>query len=52
MNQTNALAGSTKESLRNIELVKSLGLTYQEEKRLNLNTFKILQLELQKNPIY
>lgn len=46
--QTNALAGSTTESLRNIELVKSLGLTYQEEKRLNLNTFKILQLELQK----
>jgi ATP-binding cassette subfamily B protein len=46
--QTNALAGSTTESLRNIELVKSLGLTYQEEKRLNLNTFKILQLEIQK----
>lgn len=46
--QTNSLAGSTTESLRNIELVKSLGLTYQEEKRLNLNTFKILQLELQK----
>lgn len=46
--QTNALAGSTTESLRNIELVKSLGLTYQEEKRLNLNTLKILQLELQK----
>ena len=46
--KTNALAGSTTESLRNIELVKSLGLTYQEEKRLNLNTFKILQLELQK----
>jgi ATP-binding cassette, subfamily B, bacterial len=48
VNQTNVLAGSTTESLRNIELVKSLGLTYQEEKRLNLNTFKILQLELQK----
>lgn len=48
VNQTNALAGSTTESLRNIELVKSLGLTYQEEKRLNLNTFKILQLELEK----
>jgi ATP-binding cassette, subfamily B, bacterial len=46
--QTNALAGSTTESLRNIELVKSLGLTYQEEKRLNLNTLKILKLELQK----
>lgn len=48
VNQTNSLAGSTTESLRNIELVKSLGLTYQEEKRLNLNTLKILQLELQK----
>ena len=46
--QTNSLAGSTTESLRNIELVKSLGLTQQEEKRLNLNTLKILQLELQK----
>jgi ATP-binding cassette, subfamily B, bacterial len=48
VNQTNSLAGSTTESLRNIELVKSLGLTHQEEKRLNLNTLKILQLELQK----
>ena len=46
--QTNALAGSTTESLRNIELVKSLGLTRQEEKRLNLNTLKILKLELEK----
>ena len=48
LQQTNDLAGSTTESLRNIELVKSLGLTYQEEKRLNLNTLKILQLELKK----
>ena len=46
--QTNSLAGSTTESLRNIELVKSLGLTKQEEGRLNSNTLKILQLELQK----
>lgn len=46
--QTNALAGSTTESLRNIELVKSLGLTKQEEERLNTNTLKILLLELQK----
>jgi ATP-binding cassette subfamily B protein len=45
---TNALAGSTTESLRNIELVKSLGLTDQEVKRLNKNTFKILDLELRK----
>jgi ATP-binding cassette subfamily B protein len=46
--ETNALAGSTTESLRNIELVKSLGLTEQEVKRLNKNTFKILGLELRK----
>ncbi len=46
--QTNALAGSTTESLRNIELVKSLGLTGQEVMRLNKNTFKILGLELTK----
>ncbi|HLP65590.1 ABC transporter ATP-binding protein [Flavobacterium sp.] len=46
--QTNSLAGSTTESLRNIELVKSLGLTKQEEDRLNTNTLKILGLELQK----
>jgi len=46
--QTTALAGSTTESLRNIELVKSLGLTAQEVDRLNKNTFKILGLELTK----
>ncbi len=46
--QTNALAGSTTESLRNIELVKSLGLTEQEVERLNKNTYKILGLELTK----
>ncbi len=46
--ETTSLAGSTTESLRNIELVKSLGLTGQEVKRLNKNTFKILGLELKK----
>jgi len=46
--ETNALAGSTTESLRNIELVKSLGLTNQEVDRLNKNTYKILGLELRK----
>lgn len=46
--QTTALAGSTTESLRNIELVKSLGLTGQEIERLNRNTQKILGLELEK----
>lgn len=46
--ETTALAGSTTESLRNIELVKSLGLTTQEIERLNKNTYKILGLELTK----
>ncbi len=46
--ETNVLAGTTTESLRNIELVKSLGLTEQEIKRLNSNTYKILGLELRK----
>ena len=46
--ETNALAGSTTESLRNIELVKSLGLTNQEIRRLNTTTIKILKLELKK----
>ncbi len=46
--QTASLAGATTESLRNIELVKSLGLTQQEVTRLNKNTFRILGLELTK----
>jgi ATP-binding cassette subfamily B protein len=46
--ETTSLAGSTTESLRNIELVKSLGLTTQEVNRLNQNTYKILGLELRK----
>src|SRR5882757_7509774 len=46
--ETTALAGSTTESLRNIELVKSLGLAQQEIKRLNSTTGKILDLELEK----
>ncbi|KUJ55969.1 ABC transporter ATP-binding protein [Chryseobacterium aquaticum] len=46
--ETTGLAGSTTESLRNIEIVKSLGLTKQEVKRLNNNTYKILGLELKK----
>ena len=46
--ETTALAGATTESLRNIELVKSLGLAKQEELRLNATTEKILQLELKK----
>jgi ATP-binding cassette, subfamily B, bacterial len=46
--ETTALAGSTTESLRNIELVKSLGLAQQEVGRLNGITAKILRLELKK----
>jgi ATP-binding cassette subfamily B protein len=46
--ETTALAGSTTESLRNIELVKSLGLANQEIDRLNNTTQKILALELKK----
>ena len=48
VSETTTLAGSTTESLRNIELVKSLGLTEQEVIRLNKNTYKILGLELKK----
>jgi ATP-binding cassette subfamily B protein len=46
--ETTALAGSTTESLRNIELVKSLGLAQQEIGRRNSTTEKILKLELKK----
>jgi ATP-binding cassette subfamily B protein len=46
--ETTALAGATTESLRNIELVKSLGLAAQETKRLNDTTARILGLELGK----
>ena len=48
VSETTALAGSTTESLRNIELVKSLGLAPQEIARLNATTGKILDLELKK----
>jgi len=46
--ETTALAGSTTESLRNIELVKSLGLARQEIDRLGGTTERILALELKK----
>src|SRR6185295_14619323 len=46
--ETTSLAGATTESLRNIELVKSLGLAQQEIKHLNDTTTKILGLELKK----
>lgn len=44
--QTDAQAGVITESLRNIELVKSLGLTFPEIRRLNEQTLKIFKLEM------
>jgi ATP-binding cassette subfamily B protein len=46
--QTAELAGSTTETIRNVELVKSLGLEQQEIDRLNMVNERILQLELKK----
>lgn len=46
--ETQSLAGSTTETLRNVELVKSLGLENQEILRLNETNEKILALELKK----
>ncbi len=46
--ETAMMAGSTTETLRNVELVKSLGLEGQETQRLNETNAKILGLELRK----
>ncbi|USN53650.1 MAG: ABC transporter ATP-binding protein [Candidatus Nomurabacteria bacterium] len=46
--ETAALSGSTTETLRNVELVKSLGLEEQEVSRLNQVNDRILDLELKK----
>ncbi|MCG7857053.1 ABC transporter ATP-binding protein/permease [Flavihumibacter sediminis] len=46
--QTNMMSGSITESLRNIELVKSLGLTYSEIRRLREKTQRIFDLEMEK----
>ena len=46
--QTTSQAGIITESLRNIELVKSLGLTFSEIRRLNIQTLKIFDLEMLK----
>lgn len=46
--ETNKMSGVITESLRNIELVKSLGLTFPEIKRLKDQTFKIFELEMEK----
>ena len=46
--ETNQMSGAISESLRNIELVKSLGLTYPEIRRLRMQTQKIFDLEMMK----
>lgn len=46
--ETNKMAGVITESLRNIELVKSLGLTFPEIRRLKIQTRKIYDLEMTK----
>ena len=46
--ETYLLSGVITESLRNIELVKSLGLTFQEIKRLGGQTRAIYDLEMRK----
>jgi ATP-binding cassette subfamily B protein len=46
--QSADLAGATTETLRNVELVKSLGLENQETQRLNMVNLEILKLELKK----
>jgi len=46
--ETNTQAGLITESLRNIELVKSLGLTFPEIRRLKERTKKIFELEMYK----
>ncbi len=46
--ETASLAGATTETIRNVELVKSLGLENQEIKRLNDTNDQILKLELEK----
>lgn len=46
--QTNRMSGAITESLRNIELVKSLGLTFPEIRRLRNYTQQIFDLEMAK----
>ncbi len=48
VSETAELAGSTTETIRNVELVKSMGLENQEINRLNNVNDKILGLELKK----
>jgi ATP-binding cassette subfamily B protein len=46
--ETNKMSGAITESLRNIELIKSLGLTFPEIRRLRVFTQNIFNLEMNK----
>jgi ATP-binding cassette, subfamily B, bacterial len=46
--QASSLAGSTTETIRNVELVKSLGLEEQEIQRLNKSNNTLLNFEIEK----
>lgn len=46
--ETNRNSGFITESLRNVELIRSLGLTYPEIRRLQAQTNHIFELEMQK----
>lgn len=46
--RTTQMSGLITESLRNIELVKSLGLTFPEVRRMKVHTQKIFDLEMAK----
>ncbi|MEZ0539504.1 ABC transporter ATP-binding protein [Fibrella arboris] len=46
--ETAKLSGVITESLRNVELIKSLGLTFLEIRRLKLQTGRIFELEMTK----
>ncbi len=46
--ETNKLSGVITESLRNIELVRSLGLTFPEIRKLKIYTRQIYELEMEK----
>jgi ATP-binding cassette subfamily B protein len=48
MQETRKMSGAITESLRNIELIKSLGLTFPEIRRLQAFTQKIFELEMVK----
>jgi ATP-binding cassette subfamily B protein len=46
--ETNKMSGTITESIRNIEFVKSMGLTWPEIRRLKVFTAKIFNLEMEK----